>query len=1330
MAVPLLTPAMASGEIAPSLYGRVDIDRERVAATTERNMFVRVQGGAFSRAGTKFCLFSKQTGRQFPPRLFPFQFSIDEGIAIEAGHQYFRFFQNGEPVVLNPVSIAGATQANPAVISFGAQGAVSATINNALVTAPYAPGDLVTLAGGTTNSPAILAVTNSRLLSILAKARGTGYVVADTITLAGGTFSAAAVVTVATVVSVQATGNIVFAANPAAGDTITLNGQVWTFVSTLTAANQTLIQSNLAATLGQLVTDLNASANVLITPATYSADTTTLYVVFDTPGAGGNAYTLAASVATVSGATLTGGTASGLGTVTVTTPGVYTALPALYEMTQSATSGGGTGASFQTAIFGPNAVSVNTPGAYSAVPANPVSQASTTGIGVGVRFTVTWGAVAPFSNGDWVFVENVGGMTELNGNTYVLAGVTATTAQLIDVYGNAINSTAYGAFTAGGTASEIYTVTTPYNEQDLPYLKFTQSADVMTLCCVNPETGTEYEPKDLQRLSNTNWTFSNVVSSGQSRPTGVVADVNYGDTVYYAYQVTAINPIDGTESRASNIARGYGTSYDLDVDVQIKITWTPVEDVQQYNIYKAQISYYEPVPGGTLFGYIGSSYGPQFVDRDGSPDYAQTPPRHKNPFARGQALNAVIVTQGSGYTSTPTATIGTVGGSGAVTEVVVVDGEVGAILFYGNGSGYAAGDTITITGGGGAGATATLEVGPVTGTYPAVPGYFQQRRVFSNTLNLPDTYWMSQPGAYKNFDSRLPTIATDAIVGSPWAVQVNGIQFMVQTSGGLLMMTGQAAWILVGAGSFATNVQPISPDSQDANPQPFTGCSPIIPPIKINFDILYVTAKGSLYYDLPYQLYALSEPLDLTAFSSHLFTGHDVVSHAWCEQPFKLLWSIRDDGIMLSLTFLKSEQVVGWARHDTNGEFVSNCSIVEPPVDAHYLATKRYPGTHTAYMIEQMNDRIWNNVEDVWAVDCGLELEQPAPNATLSASSAEGLQSISSIAVSAGGASYSAGTQVLIFDQGGTGSGATATATVVGGIVTAITVNTPGAGYSKPVVSLYDPADTGNGEARAVATLSQSVTFTASSPIFALADIGDVIRMGGGVATITGFTNTSTVTAALREPITDIRPNSGGQVRPQVTGTWTQTAPISTISGLLHLAGATVTGLADGVVVTPRVVSALGVVTLDAPATSVVLGLGFQAQLQSVYPEGGNYTLQGQRKKVARVDALLEASRDVKIGSNQIDGSILSPPEIAPEWVGMNLADRPQDFPPKAYAASAEPLYTGWVSIPVQGGITKNGQAALQQDYPLPMNVISLVSRVLPGDSPDAMISAKGGPEQ
>jgi hypothetical protein len=109
--------------------------------------------------------------------------------------------------------------------------------------------------------------------------------------------------------AVKATGLIAFAANPSAGDTITLNGTLWTFVSGTPSGNETEIQGTAVQTLDQLVVDLNASGDAEVAKCTYSRPTSTqtLAIEFDTAGPTGNSFTLAASAATVSAATLTGG---------------------------------------------------------------------------------------------------------------------------------------------------------------------------------------------------------------------------------------------------------------------------------------------------------------------------------------------------------------------------------------------------------------------------------------------------------------------------------------------------------------------------------------------------------------------------------------------------------------------------------------------------------------------------------------------------------------------------------------------------------------------------------------------------------------------------------------------------------------------------------------------------------------------------------------------------------------------------------------------------------------------------------------------------------------
>lgn len=119
----------------------------------------------------------------------------------------------------------------------------------------------------------------------------------------------------------RASGTILFNSNPVASDTITLNGATWTFVAGAPAGNQTQIQGSTNATVTQLVSDLNASVDAAIDDATYSDPTAgTLTIIHDTPGTAGNSFALAASGdATVSGATLAGGTDLTWGTIRANT---------------------------------------------------------------------------------------------------------------------------------------------------------------------------------------------------------------------------------------------------------------------------------------------------------------------------------------------------------------------------------------------------------------------------------------------------------------------------------------------------------------------------------------------------------------------------------------------------------------------------------------------------------------------------------------------------------------------------------------------------------------------------------------------------------------------------------------------------------------------------------------------------------------------------------------------------------------------------------------------------------------------------------------------------
>lgn len=1043
-----------------------------------------------------------------------------------------------------------------------------------------------------------------------------------------------------------------------------------------------------------------------------------------------------------------------------------------------------------------------------------------------------------YSVDDEVYITGMEGMTELNGLTWKVYSVPdANHITLYTLFDNPVDATDFGVYTTGGTAARIYTVVAPYAAIDLPFLKYTQSADTMSLTCVNQSTGTEYPPYELTRFGNTNWVFSQATFDPViTPPTNLIATAQSSTTLstYYAYVVTAIDKDTGEESIASDFVSVQNNDISINAGSNT-ISWSPVANARSYNVYKATPSYNVTVPIGSLTGYIGTTTNTTFTDTNITIDYTSTPPTHEDPFASGaiddvtvtfgganlnqntigytintstgsgfsaiplitgDTLSSFLITHpGKNYVNTDTITIG-IKASGTYTfvanptagQTIILNGVTwtfvsgtptgnqtkihstvqntvralaqdlnasatagiavasyslsGLVLniYYdaigtgGNAYTLAAGTyggTVsggTLTGGATDSATATLVVGATSGIYPGVVAYYQQRRVYANTLNKPDTYFFSRPGAYSNFDSSNPVTADSAFNGKPWAQQINGIQFMVPMTNGLITLSGNGAWLLNG-GNQAT----ITASSQTALAQSYNGCSFTLPPLVVNYEILYVQSKGSIVRDLSYNFYTnIFTGTDLTILSDHLFNYHQLRQWCYAEEPFKIIWAVRDDGTLLSLTFLKEQDIYGWARHDTNGLYVGVCSVTEPPVDAVYTIVKRYIKGEDAwaYYSERMDNRNWENAEDCFCVDAGLTTTSTFPNAVLTPAAAEGTNNISAVNLIAGGSGYTAPV-VSVNDPLGVGSGATFSVTVSGGVITAISVLTEGINYTKgSTLTIADSTGTG---AVAQPIITDNVVFNTNLPVFSAGNVGDVIRVnnnnsstttadtaitatGGGKAIITSYISPTSVIADIVEPITNILLDDDELPVPVSAGQWSISTPTTTVSGLNHLEGMTVAILADGSVV-PNQTVVNGSIDLQQEYSVITVGLPFTAQVQTMYldvpdPGGGN-TVQGKRKNIQAVTARVEKSRGFSYGTNQPDQST-QPNNATVPWTDMKEAKERNAL---INAGASIPLFTGDVRVLVPGGWNKKGQIAIQQSYPLPLNLTAIIPEYTIGDT-------------
>lgn len=932
-----------------------------------------------------------------------------------------------------------------------------------------------------------------------------------------------------------------------------------------------------------------------------------------------------------------------------------------------------------------------------------------------------------YNVGDWIFIENILGMTELNGLTWIVNTVPDLNhVTLKDLFGNVVNSTAFGAYTSGGTAKRVYTTASPYAAIDLPFLKYIQSENTMSLTCVNPETLAEYPPYDLTRITDTNWVFTQAsFASVIAPPTTVTATAQASTTLttFYSYVVTAVDFLTGQESIASAVGSAHNNDISLYQGTNT-ITFSAVTGAVNYNIYKATPSYAVGVPLGTSFGFIGSSFGTSFQDTNIIPDFTQTPPLHVDPFARGLILEVTPTAGGAGYTqATVGFTVTTATGSGLAGTPVIVGGQFVAFVITNGGSGYLAGNTITITdSGAGAGAAATLIIGPATGTYPGVVSYYQQRRVYANTLNRPNTYFFSQPGAYLNFDSSVPAVDNDSIIGAPWAQQINGIQFLQPMTDGLIALTGNGAWKIGGQTA-------ITPSTQTALSQAYNGCNNHIQPIVVNYDILYVQSKGSIVRDLEYNFFtAIYTGTDKSVLSNHLFNYHQIKQWAYAEEPYKLIWAIRDDGIMLSLTYLREQDVYAWARHDTNGFFVSVCSITEPPVDAIYVITKRFVRGAYRYYSERMDNRNWTNPENCFCVDSGLSYPMSFPNATLTPAAANGTSNITSVNLIAGGSGYVAPV-ITAIDSTGEGIGATFTATLSSGVITAITPVTGGAGYTPGLTTLQILDAVGTG-AIGQPIITNNVIFDTSSAVFSVGNVGDVIRIGNnnatitisgitengdGKAVITSYVSPTRVVANIIQPITAVIPNDPeNRPVPAISNQWSLSTPVTEVHGLNHLEGLEVAILADGSVVHNQTVVD-GKIILPQSYSAITIGLPYLCQLQTLYidPPGQPMTVQGKRKNIYNVIIRVENSRGISASTNQPDQSTQQN-NATPDWTDMKEIKERNNLVNAGYAI---PMFTGDHYMNLPANWSEKGQVAIEQTFPLPANILAVISNYVVGDT-------------
>jgi hypothetical protein len=803
-----------------------------------------------------------------------------------------------------------------------------------------------------------------------------------------------------------------------------------------------------------------------------------------------------------------------------------------------------------------------------------------------------------FSNGDFVILSSVVGMTEVNGKTFKVADKTTNTFELQDVDGTDINSSSFTAYSSGGDANRIYEISSPYLTAELFELKFAQSADVMYI------THPNHEVMKLSRTGHTSWTLT---------------EVEFTDGPYLSENTTTttLTPAQSATGTGVNITASAITGINGGAGFQT----TDVGRIISFNGGKAKIT-------------------------------ART------------NTTVVVCTITTAFTNTN--------------------------------------------------ATASFKLGAFSDTtgHPSCVSFFEQRLVFAGTSDEPQTLYFSKSGDYENMTTG--TNADDAMVYTIASNQVNKIRYLkaVRT---LLIGTTGGEFTVSADGTDAA----VTPTNIQIRRQSSFGAANVDAQPAGNAILFLQRAKRKIR-ELAYNYDTDGYIAPDLCILNETVTDSGVNEMAYQQAPDSILWAVRDDGVLSGLTYQRTDNVVAWHRHLIGGKADTTKNIIQQEISF----------TANTTVVNGTNNTITLSSH-------GLSTNDPvyyyaAANPITGITSGKLYYVIASdsntIKLASSAANSAAGTAISL-----TGPSTASTQYIYQGVNIASNVIYSAAhGFKTGDKIFYDNIGT------AIGGLSENVEYNVSRvdddqfKLYSDSKLINVVSLTSAhsseqtdnilqntkvesVATISGDLNEDELWIISQRWV-------NGAVRRYVecfsNFDFDETAPedfkfvdshlsysgvaVSSLSGLDHLEGETVSILADGATHAKKTVSN-GSISLDRASRKVTVGLPYNSVLQTMRIEGGagqlEGTAQGKIKRISKIVLRLFETVGAKVGPS-LDNL---------ETVPFRTTSGAMDLPVSTFIA-------GDKEVEFSDDYNTDGFIFVKQDQALPLTVLALYPTIVTND--------------
>ena len=429
-----------------------------------------------------------------------------------------------------------------------------------------------------------------------------------------------------------------------------------------------------------------------------------------------------------------------------------------------------------------------------------------------------------------------------------------------------------------------YELTIPYSDAEIQDLRFAQSFN--TLYVVHED----YAPREIVRVADDNWT---------------ITEVDFDEPPYVDENSTSTTLTPSATTGSITVTASSATFASTDVGRAIRYKAGPDEsDSTTYTGTGSQTHFDIPFfPNGA------SDIEVLLVATNGAKNTQTNPTQYS--VSNGQVVMVAAPT---------------VSQSLIIRPINTGSGEWGWMTI----TAYTSDTEVTATVErelGGTNASDEWRLGAWSDTtgWPKSVTIHEQRLWFAGNADQPQTFWASEVGVYTNFqpDNVLYKGGVDddtSLTFTLGATQTQNIQWM-GSKGALLIGTANGIFSVEGVNGAA-----IAATNVSARKQTDVGCA-FKPITETQNEILFIDRNKRRVYSLAY-LFEVDGYVatDLTLLSEH-FGNESTIEQIVYQGDNDLVWARRANGDLISCTYIKGQDVTGWAQHELAGTSAAVNSI-------------------------------------------------------------------------------------------------------------------------------------------------------------------------------------------------------------------------------------------------------------------------------------------------------------------------------------------------------------------------------------------------------------------